>query len=110
MKIRDIFHFFLGCLLFYNISIFAQNEAIYDTNNYNPDVANGNIVIEDTQIASDVKQVVRPTFSHIQVSSQAGVIQLTGSVNSNKEANRLIRLTKSIKGVHDVDTSNLTIK
>ena len=110
MKTKDIFHLIIGGLLFYNSSIYAQNEDIYDTNNYNPNVAYGNIVIDDTQITSDVKQAVKPAYNHVKVSSLQGIVQLTGSVNTANDANRLVEMTESVRGVHGVDTSDLTIQ
>ncbi len=116
MKNTKIFIIFIMALgaLFYNISIFAQNEDIYDSNNYNPDVANGNIVIDDTQIASDVKQALKPELSakniHIKISSLEGVVQFTGHVDTSAEASKLVKTAESVRGVRGVDASELTVQ
>ncbi|HVV68647.1 MAG TPA: BON domain-containing protein [Gammaproteobacteria bacterium] len=110
MRSKDFFCLIIGFLCFYSLSVLAQNEDVYDTNNYNPSVADGNIVIDDTQITSDVKQVVHPTFNQIKVSSQQGIVELSGSVNSPSDANQLVKMAESVRGVHGIDTSELTIR
>lgn len=98
-------------LLFYQQAGLAQNEDTWDANNFNPNVAYGNIVIDDTEITSDVKQALKPlSYSTIKVSSLQGIVSLTGHVNSPAEASLLIRRTERVKGVHGVDASGLNLQ
>jgi len=47
---------------------------------------------------------------NVQVSSYAGVVTLTGKVNTDTEADKLIQIAESTQGVKDVKTPHLTVK
>lgn len=46
----------------------------------------------------------------IKVSTNKGVVALTGTVDSSSQANLATELAQSVPGVKDVDTSKLTVK
>jgi hyperosmotically inducible protein len=46
----------------------------------------------------------------VHVSSKAGVVTLTGKINTDEEADKLIQIAQSTEGVNDVKTSQLTVK
>lgn len=70
--------------------------------------------IDDATITTKVKSsfVVDPVVSAsaINVDTTAGVVSLTGFVDSDQERRRAVQLAQDITGVRRVDARNLVVK
>lgn len=75
-----------------------------------------NLVVPDSQLFSQVKAKIEADKSlaganvNVNIESRKQVIILTGIVNSDSQADTMIKLAESTPGVQDVDTSHLQIK
>jgi hyperosmotically inducible protein len=74
----------------------------------------GTLTPADAEIVSDInaKFAADNTTSDlkVKVSSHAAVVTLSGKVNTDEEADKLIQIAESTQGVKDVKTQNLTVK
>ncbi len=74
----------------------------------------GTLTPADAAIVSDIntKFAADKTTSNlkVQVTSHDGVVTLTGNVNTDAEADKLIQLAESAPDVKDVKTPHLTVK
>ena len=68
----------------------------------------------DSEIASHIQTKISEdklvSNLNVHISSHGGVVTLSGKVNTDTEANKLIEIAESEKGVKDIDTSHLTVK
>lgn len=69
--------------------------------------------ISDTDLVSNIQsQFAADKMTsdlHVQVSSRDGIVTLTGKVNTDAEADKLIQIADSTPGVSDVKTPNLSV-
>lgn len=69
---------------------------------------------DDAKITTTIKDLIRKSKTlsklNVQVSTNQGVVTLTGEVHSASQASSLIETAESVVGVSDVDTSKLTVK
>jgi hyperosmotically inducible protein len=67
--------------------------------------------VTDTWITTKVKSELATTegikSGDISVTTKNGLVTLSGAVNSKAQVQKAVAVTKSIKGVHDVDSSAL---
>ena len=68
--------------------------------------------VTDTWITTKVKADLATTegikSGDISVTTKNGLVTLSGTVNSKAQVQKAVAITKSVKGVHDVDSSALT--
>jgi hyperosmotically inducible protein len=113
MKIRTAIKVsVLTSLLIFTSQTFAQTDQA----NY----GNSNTTItaktpeEDAAVTKTVNKLIRESKTlskfKIDVSTNKGVVMLSGNVDSDTQAGSLIELAESVIGVSDVDTSKLTVK
>jgi len=69
---------------------------------------------EDAKITSTANKLLKASKTlskeKITVSTAQGVVSLQGTVDSDSQASSAVELVQSIRGVNDVDTSNLNVK
>jgi len=68
-------------------------------------------VAHDTWLTARVKSALamgEPSLAmHIHVKTHAGTVALSGRVNTHRECERVVALTRSVQGVVDVDAREL---
>jgi hyperosmotically inducible protein len=71
-------------------------------------------VYSDSQIISTIKAEVNADKTTatlpVQITISKGVVNLSGKVNTDEEANQLIQIAESTQGVSDVNTQSLKVK
>lgn len=76
--------------------------------------ANVTTAISDTEITATVKSKI--ALDHklarlpVSVKTNHGVVDLSGTVNSEVDASELVELVQSVNGVRDVETRHLMVK
>lgn len=70
--------------------------------------------VEDTAITADLKARLatdsRAKGSDVDVKTSNGVVALSGTVRSEAQKTQLVHLARDTKGVHQVDTTALTVE
>lgn len=70
--------------------------------------------IDDATITQNVQSKIsaEPILSNqtISISTNQGVVSLTGTVTTGRQADTAVETAESVEGVQDVDASNLTVK
>jgi hyperosmotically inducible protein len=65
---------------------------------------------QDEQLTKDVKSVLSKDAYKVDVTSQLGVVALSGQLDSEADYDKVVVLTQSTKGVNDVNVEKLTVK
>jgi len=90
----------LGTALAFSCGLYANNEGSSSTS--------------DTTITKTVKKDFSQdkllTPFNIQVSTQNGVVNLTGHLDTDLQYKKAVALAESVDGVEDVNADNLTVK
>ena len=91
--------------LLFSISLFCISSV---------NATGAKVVIEDSAITAAVKAKIAasPIVSAlaVQVETNKGIVALQGSVKAASEADTAVEIAASVKGVLDVDTSNLRVQ
>ena len=68
----------------------------------------------DAEIVSTIKSEISAeaalTGTNVSISSQAGRVTLSGNVNTDAEASKIVEIAESTTGVTGTDTTQLTVK
>jgi hyperosmotically inducible protein len=95
-----------------------ENAAVTQTDQSNDGNSNTTITAktpeEDAAVTKTVKKLITDSVTlsqlKVDVSTNKGVLKLSGNIDSDTQASSLIELAESVIGVSDVDTSELTVK
>jgi hyperosmotically inducible protein len=99
-----------GLLLAFTMALSVGSPALLaDTTDSSP--ASSNQPVTDTWITTKVKADLATTegikSGDITVTTKNGLVTLSGNVASKAQVQKATAVAKSVKGVHDVDTSAL---
>jgi hyperosmotically inducible periplasmic protein len=104
-------HKLAACLLGFALALTGVLASAND-NSYNSSTA-GN-VMSDSAITTQVKAklLAEPAVSSLNISAETnnGVVKLSGTVPTDKEASVAIQVAESVNGVKDVDASQLQVQ
>ena len=116
MKLHLIIKFaFLTSALFLGTQAIAEDQM----SNGNRDTATPTKIVaktpeDDAVITKTLKDLIQHSKIlsklDVKISTNKGIVTLTGNVDSDTQASSLIEHAESIIGVSDVDASNLTVK
>lgn len=102
--------FITGMLLLSNQVSYAENKKTD-----NPATAStSNISKEDRALLDTIKNAIKSSKLmsglHVDITTQNGDVMLKGQVDSDTEADAMVSLVESIRGVNFVNTTELTVK
>ncbi len=113
MRIRHSIGFLTILLLISGQSL-AQTATQESMQNNEMRTLHAPAMVDDTAITAQIKNKIASesslSHSEITVMTNKGVVVLTGTVDTNEQANRVVEIAQATAGVHDVDTTHLAVK
>lgn len=113
MRIRHSIGF-VTILILISGQSFAQTTTQEAVQNNEMRTLHAPAMVDDTALTAQIKNKMAadPSLKHaeITVTTNNGVVVLTGTVDTNAQANSAVEIAQATPGVHDVDTTHLAVK